>query len=226
MNDQLFIPMLESLGISELILLYYNEKTSEEIKSLIYDIVSNRNCKYQIFNQNEIFYYELAVIAERLENQNFIFKISSTPYDLFSFFFNYLKNNDIENALLDELIIARYFQGFIKLELKNIENRLIQDDDINSKKTLLKIKKIYEEYSQYEYEDIYLYLYSTNPNFYRNKSKIDSFIKKETNLMKIHIQRLQELIKSGNHLVDYEQAEIYHNLEFKEGKILKFIQKK
>lgn len=216
---------LECLGLSELMLIYFNDKIDENLKSDIRDIIDDRikDCEL-IYNEDLTIYdYEYHPIIAREENQNFIFKFNTSPQDLFDFFFTYLHFSDVEDVLLDELIISRNFKKFLRLELMNIKNRLKNiDSDINDINTLNEVRKIFEKFKDYDYEEVLMYLYELNPCFYRSKTNIDRFVRFETKLMNSKIKRLENLIASGEYTIDYEKDEIFTHLDFDKGVVLPF----
>lgn len=224
MKNEFTYSMYNALGISELVLLYLNNKT-EETSSMIAGVIESRLEKYDIFREKNIIYEETSSVIKRIDDQKFIFKFGSNVNDLFDFFFNYIANNNIENALLDELIISRFFPLFITKEINNINKRLQNDNDINSKKTLEGAKRILCSYLDYDYEDIYRYIYECNPSYYRKMRKINKFVLNETKIMNGRVSRLLKLLGEDN-FVDYEKESIYMHLNIKEGKVLEFKRKK
>lgn len=134
MNKEILYSIYEYLGISQLVLIYLSNITEEKTSNIIKNIIYNRLSKYHIFQGNSLLSKEIESIKARIEEQKFIFKLNTTPTDLFSFFFNYITSNNIDHALLDELIIARFFPKFITKEINNIDKRIISIKDKNSKK--------------------------------------------------------------------------------------------
>lgn len=216
---------LECLGISELMLIYFDERTNEDLKKDIMIIIDNRikTCEFIYDEELTIYNYELYSINKRINNQNFIFKSNTNVQDLFDFFFKYLKFSDTSDAMIDELIISRNFKKFIRLELMNINNRLKNiDSDINDKNTLNEIRRIFNMYKDYDYEEVYVYLYELNPYYYRSKTNIDNFVKYETKLMNKKTKALENMIASGEYVVDYEKDVIFEQLDFNKGIVLPF----
>jgi hypothetical protein len=223
MNKEILYSIYEYLGISQLVLIYLSNITEEKTSNIIKNIIYNRLSKYHIFQGNSLLSKEIESIKARIEEQKFIFKLNTTPTDLFSFFFNYITSNNIDHALLDELIIARFFPKFITKEINNIDKRIISIKDKNSKKTLFAAKAILNNYANFEYEDIYHFIYENNPNYYRKMKYIDNFIQSETKIMFSQAENLFCLLDTD--YVDYENENIYKHLNIKEGKVLKFKRK-
>lgn len=223
MNKEILYSIYEYLGISQLVLIYLSNITEEKTSNIIKNIIYNRLSKYHIFQGNSLLSKEIESIKARIEEQKFIFKLNTTSTDLFSFFFNYIASNNIDHALLDELIIARFFPKFITKEINNIDKRIISIKDKNSKKTLFAAKAILNNYVNFEYEDIYHFIYENNPNYHRKMKYIDNFIQSETKIMFSQAENLFCLLDTD--YVDYENENIYKHLNIKEGKVLKFKRK-
>lgn len=223
MNKGILYSIYEYLGISQLVLIYLSSTTEEKTCKIIKNIIDQRLSKYHIFQENNLLFEEIASISARIEEQKFIFKPNTTSTDLFSFFFNYITSNNLDHALLDELIIARYFPVFLTKEINNIDKRITSPKDKNSQKTLFAARTILNNYVNFEYEDIYHFIYEKNPNYHRKMKYIDNFIQSETKIMLSQTETLFCLLDID--YVDYENENIYKHLNIKEGKVLKFKRK-
>lgn len=223
MSKEILYSLYEYLGISQLVLIYLSNNTEEKTGNIIKNVIATRLSKYHVFQETNLLFEEIENISARIEEQKFIFKPNTTTTDLFSFFFNYITSNNTNHALLDELIIARFFPVFITKEINNIDKRITSNKDKNSKKTLFAAKAILNNYANFEYEDIYHFIYEKNPNYHRKMKYIDNFVRRETELMFSQIEKLFYLLDTD--YINYENESIYKHLNIKEGKVLKFRKK-
>jgi len=220
---------LNKLGISELMLIYFQSIKDEDENLKVQEEINKRivNCMlYDTVLEENIYDYEFFPYHERFGYNNYIFYKNSSVQNLFNFFFRYIKEANTEECMFSELIIARNFKKLIKLEMKNIEIRLKDKNDFNKIKYLESAYDIYEMQIKYDFEDIYDYIFGLNSNYNRFKTEIDLLIEKETKLMEPKIKRYEKLISNGLNKVNYENVEIVDFLDLEEqnntGKILEF----
>lgn len=203
-----------------------NSQISIDVQNFILEVLEKKKNKIYV-DENEIllnydFIYENNLISfdsDALDSaiqlkRELIFLNDASVQGLFDYFFRYIYSGFYDEAMFSELVITKNFNSFVRLELLNVNDRIRnyfdnQIADINNINTLLSVKKILIGMSNYQFNDIYGYLSELNEYYFRNLKKINRFINSEYTLLTPVIKRYEEMIKSGEHIVNYESDAIF-----------------